>query len=111
MEVFRETMSNLKEGEYPEMERSIIAFVLMSVKASREYHIVEKLFSLAEVYEVHSVHGDVDILVKISLKRDLISSDAEVISDFVHNKIRKIAGVVSTQTLIPGYSKVKKNQA
>ncbi|MGD2272682.1 MAG: Lrp/AsnC ligand binding domain-containing protein [Desulfobacterales bacterium] len=107
MEVFREKMSNLKEGEYPEMERSIIAFVLMSVKASREYQIVEKLFSLDEVYEVHSVHGDVDILLKISLKRDLISSDAEVISDFVHNKIRKIGGVVSTQTLIPGYSKVK----
>lgn len=69
--------------------------------------IIEKLYSLDEVYEVHSVHGDVDILVKIFLKRDLISSDAEVISDFVHNKVRKIPGIVSTQTLIAGYSKVK----
>ncbi|UCH20664.1 MAG: Lrp/AsnC ligand binding domain-containing protein [Deltaproteobacteria bacterium] len=70
---------------------------------------MEKLFALDQVREVHSVHGDVDVIAKISLKRDLVSSDAEVISDFVHNKIRKIAGVVSTQTLIPGYSKVKDN--
>jgi hypothetical protein len=109
MEEFRNKMSNLKESEYPEMERDINAFVLLNVKASREYRIVEKLFALEQVREVHSVHGDVDVIAKISLKRDLVSSDAEVISDFVHNKIRKIAGVISTQTLIPGYSKVKDN--
>jgi hypothetical protein len=53
------------------------------------------------------VHGSVDIIAKIVLKRDLVSSDAETIGDFVHNKIRQISGVVSTQTLIPGYSKQK----
>lgn len=107
MEEFRKKMSTLEESEYPEMERGIIVFVLMNVKASREYRIIEKLFALDEVHEVHSVHGDVDVIAKIFLKRDLVSSDAEVISDFVHNKIRKIAGVVSTQTLIPGHSRVK----
>jgi len=107
MEEFRKKMSTLEECEYPEMERGIIIFVLMNVKASKEYRIIEKLFALEEVQEVHSVHGDVDVIAKISLKRDLVSSDAEVISEFVHNKIRKMAGVVSTQTLIPGYSKVK----
>jgi Lrp/AsnC ligand binding domain/ParB/Sulfiredoxin domain len=107
MEEFRKKMSTLEECEYPEMERGIIIFVLMHVKASREYRIIEKLFALDEVQEVHSVHGDVDVIAKISLKRDLVSSDAEVISEFVHNKIRKMAGVVSTETLIPGYSKVK----
>ena len=66
-------MSHLKEDQYPEMERGIIAFVLISVKASREYAIVEKLFSLDEVYEVHSVHGDVDVLVKIFLNMSLYS--------------------------------------
>jgi DNA-binding Lrp family transcriptional regulator len=107
MEVFREKMADLNESEYPEMKRIILAFVLMNVKASRETRIIDKLYTLDQVQEVHSVHGDVDILAKIVLTRDLLSSDAEVISDFVHTKIRQIPGVVSTQTLIPGVSKMK----
>jgi DNA-binding Lrp family transcriptional regulator len=109
MQEFRRKMANLNETEYPEMLREITAFVLMNVSAKKEIRIVDKLFSLAEVKEVHSVHGSVDVIAKIVLSRDLISSDAETIGDFVHNKIRKIAGVVSTQTLIPGYSKQKSN--
>ena len=68
---------------------------------------MEKLFELEEVREVHSVHGDVDLLVKIELTRDLLSSDAEMISQFVHGEIRQLTGVISTKTLIPGFSKSK----
>lgn len=39
--------------------------------------------------------------------RDLLSSDAEIISHFTHGAIRGIRGVKSTQTLIPGISMVK----
>jgi hypothetical protein len=63
------------------------------------------------VEEVHSVHGSVDVIAKIVLRRDLISSDAGTIGDFVHNKIRQIPGVISTQTLIPGYSRQKSGDA
>jgi DNA-binding Lrp family transcriptional regulator len=70
-------------------------------------HIVDKLFELEEVKEVHSVHGDVDLIVKVLLTRDLISSDAEVISQFVHEQVRQLPGVISTNTLIPGLSKIK----
>ena len=107
MEAFREKMANLKETEYPEMLREITAFVLINVAAKKEMRLVDKLFKLEEVKEVHSVHGNVDVIAKIVLKRDLVSSDAETIGDFVHNKIRQISGVVSSQTLIPGYSKQK----
>ncbi|MGD2124676.1 MAG: Lrp/AsnC ligand binding domain-containing protein [Desulfobacteraceae bacterium] len=110
MEDFRKKMSNTKEPEYPEMQREVTAFVLMHVAAKREYRIIEKLYALKEVREIHSVHGDVDIVAKIVLKRDLLSSDAEVIGQFVHNQIRQIPGVISTQTLIPGLSKIKKNE-
>jgi DNA-binding Lrp family transcriptional regulator len=79
----------------------------MRVQAKREYKIVEKLFELEEVVEVHSVHGEVDLLVKIVLTRDLLSSDAEIISQFVHENVRQLNGVISTQTLIPGFSKMK----
>jgi len=110
MEEFRRKMARLKETEYPEMLREITAFVLINVSARKEIRIVEKLFKLEEVQEAHSVHGSVDVIAKIVLKRDLVSSDAETIGDFVHNKIRQIAGVISTQTLIPGFSKQKQNK-
>lgn len=107
MEEFRNKMTNMKESEYPEMRREITAFVLMVVMAKKEYRIIDKLFDLEEVQEIHSVHGNVDVLAKITLKRNLLSSDAETIGQFVHQKIRQIPGVVSSQTLIPGYSRIK----
>lgn len=107
MEEFRKKMSNMKEIEYPEMQRGITAFILINVKAKSEYKIMDKLFSLKEVQEVHSVHGEIDLLVKIMLTRDLLSSDAEIIGQFVHGKIRSISGISSTVTLIPGVSKMK----
>jgi hypothetical protein len=107
MEEFRTTMAEMKECGYPEMQRGITAFILMNVQAKREHKIVEKLFELDEVQEIHSVHGDVDLLVKIELTRDLLSSDAEMISQFVHDEVRQLSGVVSTKTLIPGFSKSK----
>lgn len=57
MEAFREKMAGLSAGEYPEMRRGITAFVLMHVKANRENRVVERLFEMPEVQEVHSVHG------------------------------------------------------
>ncbi len=108
MEAFRTRMADTQTSEYPEMLRTITAFILMNVKGGRhEYRIMEKLYALDEVREVHSIHGNVDILVKVVLTRDLLSSDAEIISEFVHDRLRQITGVVSTQTLIPGKSKIK----
>ena len=107
MEEFRKKMANTKKEEYPEMLRSMMAFIMMNVEARRELKVVDKLFMLPEVKEVHSVHGSIDILVKIALTRDLLSSDAEVIGQFVYEKVRKIDGIISTQTLIPGTSKIK----
>ena len=107
MEQFRSKMAELKEFEYPEMKQGITAFVLMNVKGKQELKIMDRLYALEGVVEIHSVHGDADFLIKIVLSRDLISSDAEVISHFVHDKIRQLNGVISTKTLIPGISKIK----
>ncbi len=107
MEAFRKKMADTKEHEYPDMHRNITAFVLINVKAKSEFKIMDKLFVHKEIKELHSVHGDVDILAKVVLTRDLLSSDAEIIGQFVHDNIRGISGVNSTQTLIPGHSKIK----
>ena len=107
MEAFRKKMDNLKDSEYPEMKRGITVFVLMNVQAKKEDKLLEKIYELEPVREIHSVHGDVDFLVKVELTRDLVSSDAEIISEFVHQQIRQLPGVNSTTTLIPGISKIK----
>ena len=69
--------------------------------------ILETLYDLEEIQEVHSVHGSIDILVKMVLERDFLASDAETIAEFVDVKIRRIDGIQRTQTIIPGISKVK----
>jgi DNA-binding Lrp family transcriptional regulator len=108
MEAFRTMIAERRHtDQYPEMKRTITAFVLLNVQGKHEFKIMEKLFELDEVVEIHSVHGDIDLLAKIVLSRDLLTSDAEVISQFVTEKIRLMPGVNSTQTLIPGSSKVK----
>lgn len=107
MEEFRQKMADLNECNYPEMKRGITAFILMNVKGRNETKIIDKLYELDEVMEIHSVHGDCDVLVKIVLTRDLLSSDAEIISQFVQEKVRKLTGVNSTKTLIPGLSRIK----
>jgi hypothetical protein len=107
MEEFRKKMTNLKDTQYPEMKQGINVIILMNVQASKEIKLMDKLFKQKEVKEVHSVHGDVDLVVKVVLTRDLLSSDAEIISQFVHEKVRQLPGVISTKTLIPGISKVK----
>jgi hypothetical protein len=108
MEEFRTMMAQQSEKEYPEMRREINAFILMNVEGRREARIMDKLFELEEVQEIHSVHGSIDIIVRIKLLRDLLSSDAELISQFTQTTVRQWNGVISTQTLLPGVSRVKK---
>jgi DNA-binding Lrp family transcriptional regulator len=107
MEAFREKMTTQCKDDYPEMLRQITAFVMINVRGKHEKRILEKLFALKEVQEVHSIHGSVDVLAKIILTRDLLSSDAEIISEFVNDYLRPMSGIVSTQTLIPGHSLIK----
>jgi len=110
MEEFRKKMSEKRENDYPEMKRDIIAYVLMNIQGKSDLKIVEKLFTLREVQEIHTVHGSFDVIAKIVLTRDLLSSDAEIIGQFVHDHIRQVPGIHSTQTLIPAFSKVKQQK-
>ncbi len=107
MEEFRKKMAEKHHPDYSEMLRDITAFILLKVVTRKEQQIIEKLFQIEEVKEVHSVHGNIDILVKIILTRDLLSSDAEVIGRFVQDKVRRIPGIVSSETLIPSISKTR----
>lgn len=107
METFREKMAEVQNVDYPEMTHTITVFVTMNVSPKHEEKIIDKLFELDEVKEIHSIHGNVDLLVKVELTRTLLSSDAGTISTFVHEQFRQLTGIISTQTLIPGFSKFK----
>ncbi len=107
MEEFRKKMAEHSDQKYPEMRREINVFVLMNVEGRHENKIMDKLWALDAVREVHSVHGAIDIIIRVKLMRDLLSSDAELISQFMQTTIRQWQGVVSTQTLLPGVSRVK----
>ncbi len=109
MEEFREKMARHSKQKYPEMRREMTVFILLNVDGRHEQRIFNKLIALDEVKEVHSVHGSIDLIVKVKLVRDLLSSDGELLSEFILTTIRKWPGVISTQTLIPGISKVKRD--
>lgn len=107
MEEFRTKMAEHKEQNYPEMRRQITAFILLCVDGKYEQRIFDKLVALDEVREVHSVHGSIDIIAKVVLTRDLLSSDAELLSQLLSTTIRQWKGVKSTQTLLPGSTVIK----
>ena len=106
MEEFREKMAGHEEQDYPEMRREVTAFVLLNVEGKYEQRIFDKLLELNEVREAHSVHGSIDIIIKIVLSRDLLSSDGELLTQFL-TQIRLWKGIQSTQTLIPGMAVIK----
>jgi len=81
----------------------------MNVEGRYEEKIMDKLVTLNEVREAHSVHGSIDIIIRVKLVRDLLSSDAELISQFMTSTIRQWTGVTSTQTLLPGVSRIKED--
>jgi len=107
MEAFRTDMLEKDTPDYPEMKRTITAFIMININILTETKVINKLFAIDEIQEVHSVHGVFDILVKIVLKKDFLASDAEIIAEFVDQRIRRISGINRTQTIIPGISKVK----
>jgi DNA-binding Lrp family transcriptional regulator len=107
MEAFRTAMIEKSTPDYPEMKRTITAFIMIDINTSTELRVIDKLFDMDEIQEVHSVHGAIDILVKVVLRRDFLASDAEIIAEFVDQRVRRISGIRRTQTIIPGISKVK----
>ena len=108
MEKFRAKIAEKEGYEIPEMKRMTAAFLLINVETRREDRILEKLFAHKEVQEVHFVPGEFDILAKIVVESDWLTSESEVIGQFVQQHVRSIQGVTKTQTIIPISSKRKK---
>jgi DNA-binding Lrp family transcriptional regulator len=98
----------LENTQFRDMRSIARAFLLINVVTGKEDIIVDKLLKFKEIREVHIVPGDYDILAVIEVETGLIKPAPEKLAEIVKGKIRKIAGVSHTMTLIPLVSKVKK---
>ena len=107
MEKFRLKVLEQAEHPFAEMKQVTTAFIMIRVTPNLEQEIVEKLYAYEEVKELHYIPVDFDIIAKSVLERDLLSSESEVVRQFVQRKVRRIPGVTWTQTIINLASKIK----
>ncbi|UCE43985.1 MAG: Lrp/AsnC ligand binding domain-containing protein, partial [Candidatus Bathyarchaeota archaeon] len=70
-----------------EMKRRARAFVLIETDPGKEKEIMEKLFELDEVKEVHIYSGEMDLIVVLETRREIIVPSSKRITDIVIDKI------------------------
>lgn len=90
--------------------RSVIkSFTHIKVKPGNEKSSIKKILMIPEAREVHSIMGEFDVLVVLGVEEVLTAKPWEQLTEILTEKIRMIAGVLETQTIIPTSSKIKKN--
>ena len=79
----------------------ITAIVNISAAVDRIPEVAQAIADLDGVTEVYSVAGDVDLVAMVRVRRH------EELADVIAGRLNKVAGVLSTQTLIAfqAYSK------
>jgi DNA-binding Lrp family transcriptional regulator len=80
----------------------VTAIVLLSVARARVTEVADKLASTEGISEVYSVAGRYDLVAMVRVRTN------EELADIVTNRMQKIDGIESTETLIAfrTYSKV-----
>jgi anthranilate phosphoribosyltransferase len=73
---------------------AVIAFILAIAKNGKEREVLSRLLKFDEIEEAYNVYGDYDVLVKIT------AGDLDRLNDFIINKIRTIADISMTTTMI-----------
>lgn len=76
------------------------AFVFVDVTPGKDEQVIAHLLEIDVVKEVHLVTGPHDLLVLLEVKRGMLSDSTGDIVDLVRTKIRKIRGVLDTETVI-----------
>lgn len=97
----------MENAEFRDMRSVARAFLLINVVTGKGDTVVDKLLKVEEIREVHTVPGDYDLLVVIEVQRGFVKPAPERLGEIVKGKVRRIAGVSQTMTLIPFASKVK----
>ena len=70
------------------------AYVLIKAASGKEEAVIKKLNELSVTDEAHGVFGGYDIVAEIR------GRDMETLIEIVTGKIRKIEGIIDTETLL-----------
>jgi len=93
-----------------EMKRMTRTFVLIEVAPGKERNVVDKLLEHEQVVEAHVITGKHDILAVLQVEREIAVPDADRVMH-VLDKLRRIPGVLDTETILPIFSKTKFEEA
>ena len=83
------------------------AFVFIDVAPGKDRKVAEKLLKYDEIVEVHMITGEHDILAVMEFEiygKQIFTSFQETASKFVLDRIRRLACVQDTNTIIPSLS-------
>ena len=72
----------------------VVSYTLARVKPAKDTSVYEIVKNLPGVLEVITTYGEFDMIIKIEV------DSLAALDDFVFNKLRVIAGIESTTTLI-----------
>lgn len=75
-----------------------VGFVLITVSPLKEREAFEKISNIEEIKEIYPLFGEYDILAKVE------ADDIDQIGSIVISKIRAVAGVIDTKTLLTSRS-------
>jgi DNA-binding Lrp family transcriptional regulator len=88
-------------------QRKQKAFVLVKVEPGHERDVMDTLFRLDEVKEVHIIPGEWDIIAVVEAEKGIVASGDERVYDIVLDKIEKTKHVQDTNTLVSHFAKSK----
>lgn len=72
----------------------VTAIILINVEPGRTATIAETLSKVSGISEVYSVAGNFDLVALVRLREN------DALADLVASQIRKIEGIIRTETLI-----------
>lgn len=102
------TSSKIKKNYLFELSKLARGFIYIDVKPGREASVMQQLFQIDEVREVHLVPGEHDILAVVEVRKTVLPPRyPDLIERVVVNKISKINDVQETETIIPVASNFK----
>jgi DNA-binding Lrp family transcriptional regulator len=73
---------------------AVLAYVLFKVSSGTEREVAQKLIDFDEVLQADIIFGEYDVVAKLSTK------DLDLLEDFVSEKVRTVANVLVTSTMI-----------
>jgi DNA-binding Lrp family transcriptional regulator len=75
---------------------AVLAYVLFKVNSGTEREVCQKIVTFDEVLEADIIFGEYDVVAKISAK------DLDELEDFLSQKLRNVASIVLTSTMLVG---------